>query len=199
MLFLFSFKDITESRGRSHLGDKKEGEPWLRDGDRFQGAVCAGGTWQRGSRFPAGSCLPLSTCARRGLRSSPCSVAPAAPQPPTNPACLVRCREAEEQEVGELTPAGSTEAGPDGAASAQQPVCPEGPRRDENQPCKDLGEPSASPGASQAGAVGRLAALQLSRDQPRSTARSRWDALPMHASRRPPQTPKCPPSPAAAS
>uniref|UniRef100_A0A8C3J7Q0 Voltage-gated delayed rectifier potassium channel KCNH4 n=1 Tax=Calidris pygmaea TaxID=425635 RepID=A0A8C3J7Q0_9CHAR len=37
VLFLFSFKDITESRGRSHLGDKKEGEPRLRDGDRFWG------------------------------------------------------------------------------------------------------------------------------------------------------------------
>uniref|UniRef100_U3IPA1 Potassium voltage-gated channel subfamily H member 4 n=1 Tax=Anas platyrhynchos platyrhynchos TaxID=8840 RepID=U3IPA1_ANAPP len=29
VLFLFSFKDITESRGKSHPGDKKEGEPWL--------------------------------------------------------------------------------------------------------------------------------------------------------------------------
>lgn len=29
VLFLFSFKDITESRGRSYPGDKKEGEPWL--------------------------------------------------------------------------------------------------------------------------------------------------------------------------
>uniref|UniRef100_A0A8B9F5V8 Voltage-gated delayed rectifier potassium channel KCNH4 n=1 Tax=Amazona collaria TaxID=241587 RepID=A0A8B9F5V8_9PSIT len=30
VLFLFSFKDITESRGRSHLGDKKEGDSHLR-------------------------------------------------------------------------------------------------------------------------------------------------------------------------
>lgn len=33
VLFLFSFKDITESRGRSHLGDKKEGEPRMWDGE----------------------------------------------------------------------------------------------------------------------------------------------------------------------
>uniref|UniRef100_A0A8D0FM21 Voltage-gated delayed rectifier potassium channel KCNH4 n=1 Tax=Strix occidentalis caurina TaxID=311401 RepID=A0A8D0FM21_STROC len=39
VLFLFSFKDITESRGRSHLADKKEGERWLWDGDGFRGAV----------------------------------------------------------------------------------------------------------------------------------------------------------------
>uniref|UniRef100_A0A8C0AX26 Potassium voltage-gated channel subfamily H member 4 n=1 Tax=Buteo japonicus TaxID=224669 RepID=A0A8C0AX26_9AVES len=31
VLFLFSFKDITESRGRSHPSDKKEGEPWLEE------------------------------------------------------------------------------------------------------------------------------------------------------------------------
>ncbi|XP_041318905.1 potassium voltage-gated channel subfamily H member 4 [Pyrgilauda ruficollis] len=37
VLFLFSFKDITESRGRSHPGDKKEGELW--NGDGTQGAV----------------------------------------------------------------------------------------------------------------------------------------------------------------
>lgn len=29
VLFLFSFKDITESRRRSYPGDKKGGEPWL--------------------------------------------------------------------------------------------------------------------------------------------------------------------------
>ncbi|KAI6072477.1 Potassium voltage-gated channel subfamily H member 4 isoform X3 [Aix galericulata] len=38
VLFLFSFKDITESRGKSQPGDKKEGEPWLWDGDGEQGA-----------------------------------------------------------------------------------------------------------------------------------------------------------------
>ena len=49
VLFLFSFKDITESRGRSHLGDKKEGEPWLWDGIR--GALRAVGTC-RGAPSP---------------------------------------------------------------------------------------------------------------------------------------------------
>lgn len=39
VLFLFSFKDITESRGKSHPVDKKEGEPWLWDGDGIRGAV----------------------------------------------------------------------------------------------------------------------------------------------------------------
>lgn len=80
VLFLFSFKDITESRGRSHPSDKKEGEPWLWDGDEIWGAACAVGMWQRDSQFPAGSYPPLCTRARRGPRSSPCSVAPALAQ-----------------------------------------------------------------------------------------------------------------------
>lgn len=74
VLFLFSFKDITESRGRSHPSDKKEGEPRLWDGDGIWGVVCTVGTWQRGSPFHAGSCPPLCTCVRRGPQSSPCSL-----------------------------------------------------------------------------------------------------------------------------
>lgn len=80
VLFLFSFKDITESRGRSHPGDKKEGEPWLWDGDAIWGVGYAVGTRQRGSQLPTGSCPPLCSCTRRGPRSSPCSVAPATAQ-----------------------------------------------------------------------------------------------------------------------
>lgn len=119
------------------------------------------------------------------------------PQPrhsaPTNPACLVRCREAEEQEARELAPAGSAEAGPDRAAPAQQPVCSQGPRRDENQPCKDLVESSAWPGWGCAQAGGAATPPGPAR----SRARSRWDAVPTHAPQRPPQAPTCPPCPAA--
>lgn len=71
VLFLFSFKDITESRGRSHLGDKKEGERQLWNGDRIWGAVCTVDMRQRGSRFPACSCLPLC---EEGTPKQPCSV-----------------------------------------------------------------------------------------------------------------------------
>lgn len=69
VLFLFSFKDITESRGRSYPGDKKEGEPWLYNEDRIQGAVCpvAKGMWQRGSLFSGGSCLPCTPMAQHSL------------------------------------------------------------------------------------------------------------------------------------
>lgn len=68
VLFLFSFKDITESRGKSHPGDKKEGEPWLWDGDGEQGASAAGGTWRRGSQPQPGfvSRLGGATHSRRG-------------------------------------------------------------------------------------------------------------------------------------
>lgn len=76
VLFLFSFKDITESRGRSHLSDKKEGEPQLWDGNRIWGAVCTVDTWQRGSRFPAGSYL---TSCEEVTPKQPCSAAPVLP------------------------------------------------------------------------------------------------------------------------
>lgn len=131
VLFLFSFKDITESRGKSHPGDKKEGEPWLWDGDGEQGASAAGGTWRKGSQPQPGfvSRLGGATHARRGSPAPLCCSR-------TTSHC---CREAEEQEAQELAPAGGTAAGPHGAAPAQHPVRPARPQRDENQPGKEPG------------------------------------------------------------
>lgn len=159
------------------------------------GERCA--QWAHGKGAPSTLLGPAHLCApvQGGVpKGAPALLHQQCHSAPTNPTCLVRCREAEEQEARELAPAGSAQAGPDGAPPAQQPVCPGGTQRDENQPRKDLGEPSASSGASQAGAAGRLAVPRLSWDQPRSRARSCRDAVPVCA----PQTLTCPLSPAAA-
>lgn len=66
VLFLFSFKDITESRGKSQPGDKKEGEPWLWDGDGEQGAL-GGGVPSPSLALCPGSVPPT----RGGVPSSP--------------------------------------------------------------------------------------------------------------------------------
>lgn len=95
------------------------------------GERCA--QWTCGKGAPGSLLVPACLCVKRGPQNSPALCTSA----PTNPVCIVCCREAEDQETWELAPAGSAEAGPDGAAAPQQPVRARGPRGDENQPRKD--------------------------------------------------------------
>lgn len=73
VLFLVSFKDITESRGKSHPSDKKEGEPWWWGGDGIRESqpcvwwTCGGGV--PAPVAPAWHCVP-SQCVWRDPRTS---------------------------------------------------------------------------------------------------------------------------------